>query len=203
MEMSIKEGVIKFDKELSELDKLALLFSESLTSIGVKHVFLSGYVPILFGRNRASEDIDVVCEKISIEIFSGFWVDIHRNLICIITSDVNVAYNDYLQKNTAIRFAYPEEFIPNVEMKFEANKMHGAALSSPLNVVVNGRKLPISPLEQQIAFKLFMGSEKDIEDARFLFKLFEENLDIQKFTGYLKALNVSIDKSKNYLGWSD
>ncbi len=202
MELSIKGRVIEFDKELSELDELALHFSERLTSLGIKHVFLSGYVAILFGRNRTSEDIDVVCEKVTLDKFKEFWVDIHRNLRCIITSDVNTAYNEYLIKGTAIRFAHPEEFIPNVEMKLVATKMHNTALSSALNVVVNGRNLPIPPLEQQIAYKLFMGSEKDIEDARFLFKLFDENVDKQELIEYLRALKVSIKRSKMYLGWS-
>jgi len=70
-------------------------------------------------------------------------------------------------------------------------------------VIVNGRNLFIPTLEQQIAYKLFMDSEKDIEDARFLFKLFEENLDKQNLIEFLKALDISMDQSKTYLGWSD
>ncbi len=203
MEMSFEERQISFEKELSSLDELALHFSECLSHAGINHVFLSGYVAILFGRNRASEDIDVVCEKVHFDTFDKLWEYVHRNLKCIITSDVHTAYNEYLLKGTAIRFAYPEEFIPNVKMKFEATKMHNAALSSPLNVVVNGRNLPISPLEQQIAYKLFMGSEKDIEDARFLFKLFFEDLDQRLLHEFFEALKVSLPKAKRYLGWSE
>ena len=147
MEMNFEERQISFEKELSSLDELALHFSECLSLADINHVFLSGYIAILFGRNRASEDIDVVCEKVPFDTFNKLWDNVHRNLKCIITSDVHTAYNEYLLKGTAIRFAYPGEFIPNVEMKFEATKMHSTALSSPLNVVVNGSNLPISPLE--------------------------------------------------------
>lgn len=203
MEMNFEERQISFEKELSSLDELALHFSECLSQADINHVFLSGYVAILFGRNRASEDIDVVCEKVHFDTFDKFWDNVHRNLKCIIISDVHTAYHEYLLKGTAIRFAYPREFIPNVEMKFEATKMHNTALSSPINVVVNGRNLPISPLEQQIAYKLFMGSEKDIEDARFLFKLFFENLDQILLHEFFEALEVSISEAKRYLGWSD
>jgi hypothetical protein len=40
MELSIKGRVIEFDKELSELDELALHFSERLTILGIKHALL-------------------------------------------------------------------------------------------------------------------------------------------------------------------
>ncbi|UCG68430.1 MAG: hypothetical protein JSV09_11525 [Thermoplasmata archaeon] len=201
MELKIQDQKIIFNKELNNLDKMALNFSEVLSQMGIKHVFLSGYLAILFGRNRTSEDIDVVCEKVSFKTFTKLWESIHKELECIITSDVHTAYNEYLQKSTAIRFAYKGEFIPNVEMKFETTKMHREALSSPLLVVVNGRDLPISPLEQQIAYKLFMGSEKDIEDARFLFKLFEENIDKTKLSTFLEALKISLPLAERYLGW--
>jgi hypothetical protein len=93
--------------------------------------------------------------------------------------------------------------IPNVEMKFTTSDMHRVALSTPLEVIVNGRQMPISPLEPQIAYKLFMGSEKDIEDARFLFKLFDEYLDKSRLTNYLESLRVSLPLARRYLGWSD
>lgn len=203
MELTFEDQRIVFNKELSNLDELALHFSECLSVSGIRHVFLSGYVAILFGRNRTSEDIDVVCEVVPFESYAKLWEVIHKDMECIITSDAQTGYNDYLQKKTALRFAYKGEFIPNVEMKFEATEMHREALSSPLLVVVNGRDLPISPLEQQIAYKIFMGSEKDIEDARFLSKLFEENIDKTKLSMFLKALKIPLPLAQRYLGWSN
>ena len=157
----------------------------------------------MFGRNRASEDIDIVCEKISIEKFTRFWDEIHMNFECIITSDLNNAYYNYLMKNTAIRFAYKGEFIPNIELKFAKTDLHRIALDNSVKVVLNKNEIPISPLEQQIAYKLFMTSEKDLEDARFLFKLFEENLDKQKLIEYIDNLKISLDEAKSCLGWLD
>jgi hypothetical protein len=203
MEIKFQGRHVSFNKELNVLDELALHFSEKLNKTGIKHVFLSGYVAILFGRNRTSEDIDVVCKTVPFETFKRFWDDIHENLECIITSDMRIAYNDYLKKGTAVQFAYRGKFIPNIEMKFATTDMHREALSHVFKVVVNGRNLLIPSLEQQIAYKLFMGSEKDIEDARFLFKLFDKNLDKQKLIVYLKALNVTLGRSKRYLGWSN
>ncbi|MCK5291101.1 MAG: hypothetical protein KAR39_03675 [Thermoplasmata archaeon] len=203
MEIDFKDKRISFPRELSKLDELALHFSEQLSSTGIKHVFLSGYIAILFGRNRMSEDIGVVCEVVSFETFDAFWKDIHETLDCIITSDPKDAYDVYLRKGVAIRFAHKGEFIPNVEMKFKSTEMHREALSHALDAVVNERHIPISPLEQQIAYKLFMASEKDIEDARFLFKLFQENLEMGKLSSYLDSLEVPLETARRYLGWSE
>jgi hypothetical protein len=48
-----------------------------------------------------------------------------------------------------------------------------------------------------------MTSEKDIEDARFLYKLFEEHLNKSKLIEYIEHLKLDINNAKNYLGWSD
>lgn len=202
MEIDFKGRRISFTRELSKMDELALDFSNRLSSAGIDHVFLSGYVAILFGRNRISEDIDVVCERVTFSVFESFWKEVHETLECIITSDAKKAYDHYLNAETAIRFARKGEFIPNVEMKFVSTDMHREALSGSLDVIVNERHIPISPLEQQIAYKLFMGSEKDIEDARFLFKLFYDHLETGKLSSYLDALEVPLEKARRYLGWT-
>ena len=57
-------------------------------------------------------------------------------------------------------------------------------------VVVNGHQLYISPLELQIPFKLYLGTEKDIEDAKYLYQVFQGNLDLallQEFNRKLKT----------------
>jgi len=45
-------------------------------------------------------------------------------------------------------------------------------------------------LELQIAYKLLLGSVKDIEDARFLFKLFMEQIDKKELKAWLRELDI-------------
>jgi hypothetical protein len=201
MEIEFTEGKIFFNKELNQLDKLALEFSRLLSNHEIGHVFISGYVAILFGRNRSSEDIDMICEKVSFDRFIEFWDDCIKKFECIITADPKNAYDQYLLNKSAIRFAYTDKIIPNVELKFCSNEMHEEALSKAIMVFVNNNCLPVPPLEQQIAFKLYLGSEKDIEDARFLFKLFEEELVLSKLEEYLGLLKIDIELARTYLGW--
>ncbi len=56
-------------------------------------------------------------------------------------------------------------------------------------VLKNGRQvLKISPIELQIAYKLFLGGETAIEDARHLYQLFKENLNQKLLTQFLLKL---------------
>lgn len=201
MQIEFEGKKIIFERIPSKLDEMAMYFSKKLRNCGIEHVFVSGYVSILFGRNRASEDIDIIIERISMEKFLTFWNSLDR-MECIITSEPEEAY-EYLKESIAVRFSWIGKIIPNIEMKFSSNYVHRKALNEKITVVLNGVPIPISPLELQIAYKLFLGSEKDIEDARFLFDLFRDNMDLQKLIVLMKSLKVDEKKSKEYLGWSD
>ena len=58
----IGEKAIRLDRELSELDKLVLAFVRILEK-HVPYVLVSGYVAILFGRARGTEDVDFLLRQ--------------------------------------------------------------------------------------------------------------------------------------------
>jgi len=63
-------------------------------------------------------------------------------------------------------------------------------LANRKEVLFNGHRLFISPLELQIPFKLHLGSEKDIEDARHLYRMFKEKLNEKTLSSFSKKLKV-------------
>ena len=65
MEYDIGKREIKSCKILSELDKLVLDFVRVLEK-HVDYVLISGYVSILLGRTRITEDIDIFIKKTSL-----------------------------------------------------------------------------------------------------------------------------------------
>ena len=65
-------------------------------------------------------------------------------------------------------------------------------------VILNGNVIRISPLELQIPYKLFLASEKDIEDARYLYKLFKGKIDKNLFKYFLENLDKK-DRFNKYL----
>lgn len=203
MEIEFQEDKIIFSRELSLLDSFVLDFSEYLEKNNVKYVIVSGYVAILFGRSRISEDVDILIEHISFEKFLKFWSGIEQNYECLNTGNPYEAYNDYLGNHHAIRLAKKGSFIPNIELKFIKNDLDRYSLEHRKHVKLADRSLYLSPLELQIPYKLFLGSEKDIEDARFLFKLFKDNLDNVMLKMFLTKLKVSDNNAKKYLGGFD
>lgn len=171
-----KDCIILKNKELSYLDKFVKNFIRILEK-HFNYVIISGYVAILFGRNRSSEDIDVFIEKSDYDKFNTFWKEIHKKYECINTKNPEEAYKNYLSDNIPIRFSIKDEFIPNFELKFPKSDLDRWTLEERKKVIVNNYTLYISPLELEIPYKLYLGSNKDIEDARFLYKFFKEHLD--------------------------
>jgi hypothetical protein len=46
-------------------------------------VVVYGYVAILFGRARATEDIDILVKDMDQESFEKFWREIHKSFWCL------------------------------------------------------------------------------------------------------------------------
>ena len=177
------------DKVISKLDKFVLDFIRILEK-HVKYVIVSGYVAILFGRNRTSEDVDIIIEKPDFNTFNKLWSDVYKNFECINTHDPKKAYYDYLLENVSIRFSRKNEFIPNIKIKLPRIELDNWTLSESKKVIINNYTLFISPLELEIPYKLYLGSEKDIEDARYLYKFFKKYLEIDLLNDFNQKLKT-------------
>ncbi|MEM2759698.1 MAG: hypothetical protein QXN83_05280 [Nitrososphaerales archaeon] len=190
MKLDISGKEIKLKKELNDLDKLALDFTKILDLNRVRYVLVSGYVSILFGRSRSSEDIDIIVEKISMKKFAGLWKHILRKFECINAVSMHDAYERHLMAGSAVRFARKGKFIPNIEFKFPKIDLENWVLDNRKVVALNRYRIKISPIELQIAYKLILSTGKDIEDARHLYKLFKGMID----EGLLKYFLEKFDK---------
>ncbi len=190
MEIKFSKDRIEFEKELNALDKFVIDFTSILNELNVKYVVVSGYVPILFGRSRTSEDIDIIAEGMDFVRFGKLWREAYSEFECIITEDVKDAYNDYLLTGHSIRFSRKGRFIPNIELKFPKVELDNWTLKERKEVILKGHRIFISPLELQIPFKLFLGSDKDIEDARYLYRMFKGRLNLILLGDFNKKLKV-------------
>ena len=177
-------------------------FVRVLERLGIRYVVVNGYITILFGRTRTTEAIDVLSEKISFDAFNKLWVMLSEKYECLNTADVTDAYSNYLLNNTAVRFAKKEQFIPNIELKFVKDDVDYYSLTEAIEVVVNGNTLNISPLELQIAYKMFLCSENDLDwrtRCSCLRSLKNEHLDFQKLMTFLTNFGVEDTIVKQYL----
>ena len=190
MEIKYSDEKIDFEKELTSLDKFTINFCFVLNKLKIKYVIVSGYVSILFGRNRSSEDIDFIIERINLEKFKELWRELNKNFECIISEDCNWAYKNYLNESCSIRFSEKRKFVPNIEIKFPKTELDEWTLDNRMQVFLNKQLLFISRIEVQIPFKFFLGSEKDIEDAKYLYEIFNEKIDIELLMEFNRKLNI-------------
>jgi hypothetical protein len=185
---------IILERKLNKLDGFVLNFTKLLD----KYVVVSGYVSILFGRSRATEDVDLLVPKLNEQEFDKLWKSLlEKGFECINTSKPEEAFE--MLKEHAIRFAEKGRPTPNIEFKIMKMDLEKYAYENRIKVILNTGVLFISPLELQIGYKLFLAAEgpdeelqadKDIEDARYLYRLFKEKLNKEEFLIFVNKLNV-------------
>ena len=151
---------------------------------------ISGYVSILFGRSRSSEDVDLFIEKIGYDKFEELWELLKIKFECLTTDSTKTAYDDYLMDKSVIRFSYEKIYVPNMEIKFPKVEIEEWALENSVKVLLNDEMFFISSIELQIPVKLNLGSDKDIEDARHLYRVFKDNLNMGILLEFNKKFNI-------------
>lgn len=180
MEYDKDERKIISDKEISNLDKFALDFLRILEK-HVNYVVISGYVSIILGRTRVTEDIDVFIKRVSGEQFSRLYIELQKKGFWCLNAEDEKKIFSYLNDGLAVRFSYENNPVPNFEIKFPKDELDESAFEDFITVIIPGGKLKISSLERHIAFKkYYLGSDKDIEDALHIEELFKEKIDYDK-----------------------
>lgn len=193
MDIRYPNRMINFsEKHLTLLDRFVLDFIRVLEP-ETPYVIVSGYVAILFGRSRGTEDVDILIPRLEKNTFTK----LHNALLregyeFLNAEDVDGLY-DMLSKKMGIRVAKKDQFIPNIELKFLKDEVDRSVFQNRLEVILPDAHVFISPIEIQIAYKLYLGSPKDIEDALFLFEIFREHLDQARLKEQMKAFHVSWD----------
>lgn len=191
-----KDGIV-LEKTLNELDKFVIKVTALFDSCNIDYAIMAGYVAILFGRTRGTEDVDVFV-KLEKSRFDCLAEKLEKEDLWIVnTSDPEQAFT-MLSEGDPIRISRKEGYAPNFEIKIAKDEVDRLSLESKIRVSLNGHELYIVPLEMEIAFKLYLGTQKDLEDARHLFKLFEGKLDMDSLKANIRRLRVE-EHARKYL----
>ena len=175
-------------RKLSNLDKFVLDFIRVLEK-HADYVVISGYVSILLGRTRATEDVDVFIEKIPSEKFSKLHDELKNAGFWCLNAENEAEIFRYLEEDLAVRFAKKGKVAPNFEVKFPKIDLDKETFRDFVTVHLKEGKIKISSLERQIAFKRYLlRSEKDMEDALHIEELFKDQLDYEKINNLKKAI---------------
>ena len=192
MEIDLDKRRISLDSKLSLLDQLVLDFVSKLDECGIKYCIVSGYVAIVLGRTRGTEDVDIVIERVGREKIACLWKSLSGHFEGLNAFSEEEAWS-FFNDNLAVRFFEKGgNWLPNFEIKFVKEPFDREAISSAVTLSLGGREIMISPLEQQVAFKLHLGSEKDLEDAAHLYMTLGEHLDKKLLLRI--ALTLKVDK---------
>ncbi|QOJ79115.1 hypothetical protein IG193_01210 [Infirmifilum lucidum] len=188
-----EKGVLKIAKRtLTPEDELAIDFSRICEDAPVEYVLVGGYIAILLGRARRTEDVDVVI-RADAEAF--------RNLVHVLATygyraiqgsipdGVEVLYRDYLARGLRVRF-YKGAIIPNVEVKLSSDFYDEYTLSRSMRVELAGRTIRVSPPEMAIAYKLYLGSRKDLEDSAFIYRILRPIVNESELLSLSRRLGV-------------
>jgi len=177
------------DREPNRLDELAVGFSEVLSRLDIDHVFVAGYVAILAGRSRSTEDIDVFIERCSAERIDDLVAELEREGYWGPAMPLSEMYGN-LSNETNIWVAPDGEMTPHIEVKFPSDEFDDASLANAVDAHVGGNTVPIGPLELQIAYKLSLGGRTDLEDAAHLYTVFGETLSRGRLETWVERLDV-------------
>ena len=197
--MDNKGSEIIIKRELSELDNLVMDFVKRLTNHNIKYVITSGYAETIYGQNRICKDIEILIRNITFEKFLKLWLELENSYECLNIDDPVDAYNGYLRNHHAIRIIKNGSSAPVFILRFVKSELDRALLKYRKKISIDEKILFIPSLEILIPYKLFSGAEKDIEEARSLYKRFKKEMNIALFERYLKDLEIPEESVKKYI----
>ncbi len=177
-QVSDRNILLKFTKEFCDiLEKHA------------KYIIVSGFVAILSGRMRATEDIDVIIERIKKDKFRELHNQlVDNNFTCMQTDEPDDIY-EYLEENASVRYTWLDRPVPELELKFAKDVIDDEQLKTRQKLELTGTDFWFSSVEWNIAFKEeYLKSEKDLEDAKHLRLAYNEGLGEEKIAQYKQLL---------------
>ncbi len=190
--INFKKDRIVIVKELNLLDMFVIDGVKVISKVFEEYVIVAGYVSILFGRSRTTEDIDVIIDPSQINLINmeKFYGALESSNYWVFNASSPSSAYKMLREGLSIRVAKKPNVIPNFEIKVARKPLEFEALKNKIVVILNDAKIHISSIELNIAYKLYLRSQKDIEDAVYLYCIFEDKLDKLLLNKYLKQLGV-------------
>ncbi len=134
--------------------------------------------------------MDILIEPIAQSKFLELYEKAEINDFYFMNSANPDTVYEMLVEGLAVRIAKKDMVIPNIELKFVKNEIDRYSLDNRLRVVLDDNQVFISPIELQIAYKLYLGSDKDIEDAVYLWEIFKNHINKNRLDYFMKKMNV-------------
>ncbi|MBN1503052.1 hypothetical protein JW930_05900 [Candidatus Woesearchaeota archaeon] len=173
------------------LDEFCIKFC-SIVEKHCKYIIVSGFVAISSGRVRATEDIDMIIERLSFEKYKQLHDDLVKaGFVCMQSGKAEESYG-YLKGSLAIRYTIKDKPLPNMEVKFAKDELDTYQINTRKKLPLTGLDVWFSSINMNIAFKEeLLKSDKDMKDAEHLRKIYPEKVEeneIHKIKKMIKRL---------------
>lgn len=194
--MHFEDGRLVIEKERSTLDERTFEFLDVLDAVDVEYVVVSGYVLLLTGRNRMTEDVDLILAATSRSTLQRLADRLAENGYVATPPPIDRLPSFIQQSHVDV--SREGRRVPSFDLSLADTELGRNALEDPLIVRFAGREIPVAPLEQQIAYKLYMAGDPrewkgtDYEDALHLYTLFEERLNTEELETYVRQLDAEV-----------
>lgn len=194
----VERGRIQVLEPVSPYDGLVREFLATLED--VEAVLISGYPAIMLGRSRETEDIDLFLGDMGRDRFDAWWGRLSAAGFWCINAGPDGAW-DLLQERMAPRFAKEGTIEPNFEVKFARERLSAQQLREAWDLDLLGVHAHIGDLSDQVAYKVFMGTQhdpggahlpvnKDMEDAEHIARVAGHAIDWARADRMISILGV-------------
>ena len=175
------------------LDTFCIKFC-SVVDKHCKYIIVSGFLAISSGRARATEDIDMIIERLDFERFKKLHNDLIKNEFVCMQSDSAKEIFSYLIDKTAVRYTLKDEPLPEMEIKFAKDQLDDLQIRGRIKLSLTGLDVWFSNININVAFKEeLLKSDKDLKDAEHLRKIYPEMIsedEINKIKKMIKELRL-------------
>lgn len=144
------------------LIELTIEVAKIINRLNFRYALVGGFACILMGVKRMTEDIDFIVEAKSLDDARKLFIELEKE-------GFNVSFNEVKEA-----FSHDEHFTIivdgyRIDFKFASSKLDFETLRRAVDVEIEGEKVKIARLEENIAAKIVVLSPlKDLEDALWL-----------------------------------
>ncbi len=184
-----QERIVIAGKIMTALDEFVLDFLKILEKY-TDYVIVSGYVVVLFGRARGTEDVGIIIRYMEKDLFDSLHQELTGKGYYFLNPEGPEGLYEMLEEKLGIRIAEEDTIIPNIELKFLKDDFDKHSIEKRVEVIVGENRLFVSPPELQIPYKLYLGGDKDVEDAVYLWEILKEGIDKRVLSQFMEALHV-------------
>lgn len=147
MELTYEQGKIGIaGKIMTALDEFVLNFLRILEK-HTDYVIVSGYVAVLFGRARGTEDVDIIISYIEKSLFGSLYQNLIRDGYYFLNPEEPEGLYEMLEEKLGIRIAEEDTIIPNIELKFLKDDFDKYSIEKRVEVIIGENRLFVSPPE--------------------------------------------------------